>query len=59
MPRLRLEKESVNLCLRVSKDVSDAINKMAEETGMSKTAIVEKSAMEYIDRYQKTGKIRP
>lgn len=42
---------------RLDKDVSDKLAKMAADTGLSKTRIVNRALKEYIEKYNKTGKI--
>ena len=42
---------------RLDKDVSDKLVKMAVDTGLSKTRIVNRALKEYIEKYNKTGKI--
>ena len=42
---------------RLDKDVSDKLVKMATDTGLSKTRIVNRALKEYIEKYNKTGKI--
>ncbi len=53
----RANKEYKNLNCKVDKTVSDKLEKFIEETKLSKTATVEKALTEFIDRYNKTGKI--
>lgn len=42
---------------RLDKDVSDKLAKMVADTGLSKTRIVNRALKEYIEKYNKTGKI--
>lgn len=42
---------------RLDKDVSDKLVSMAVDTGLSKTRIVNRALKEYIEKYNKTGKI--
>lgn len=42
---------------RLDKDVSDKLVDMAADTGLSKTRIVNRALKEYIEKYNKTGKI--
>ena len=49
-------KEFKNLNCKVDIKVSDELEKFIEETKLSKTAIVEKALMMYIEHYKKTGK---
>lgn len=55
----RPKKESVNLSINLDKKVADALNAMVEETGIPKTVIIEKGTMEFIERYNRTGRIKP
>lgn len=55
----RQKKEYDILSLKLDKTVSTALTAMSKETGIPKTTIIEKSAMEYITRYNNTGRIRP
>lgn len=53
MPR----KEYKNLNCKIDKSVSDKLEKFITDTKLSKTATVEKALDEYINKYNKTGKI--
>lgn len=53
MPR----KEYKNLNCKIDKAVSDKLEKFIADTKLSKTATVEKALEEYINKYNKTGKI--
>ena len=53
----RQGKDSKNLNCKVDKKVSDLLEKFIEDTGLSKTATVEKALRMYIEHYKKTGKI--
>lgn len=55
----RPKKESVNLSINLDKTVAEALDAMSKETGLPKTAIVENGTMEYIRRYNETGRIKP
>lgn len=55
----RQKKESVNISINLDRRVADALRGMSEETGIPKTTIIERGTMEYIRRYNETGKIRP
>ena len=55
----RQKKESVNISINLDRRVADALREMSEETGIPKTAIIERGTMEYIKRYNETGRIRP
>lgn len=50
-------KASKNLNCKIDKSVSDMLEKFIEDTGLSKTATVEKALKMYIEQYKKTGKI--
>lgn len=52
------KKEYIRISLRLDKDVAEALEKMANETGITKTAIIEKSVMQFVDNYNKTGKLK-
>ena len=53
----RQAKDFKNLNCKVDIKVSNELEKFIEETNLSKTAIVEKALMMYIEHYNKTGKI--
>ena len=46
-----------NLNCKIDKSVPDKLEKFIADTKLSKTATVEKSLEEYINKYNKTGKI--
>lgn len=46
-----------NLNCKIDKSVSDKLEKFITDTKLSKTATVEKALEEYINKYNKTGKI--
>lgn len=50
-------KDYKNLNCKIDRSVSDRLEKFISETRLSKTATVEKALAEYIDKYEKTGKI--
>lgn len=50
-------KEYKNLNCKIDKSVSDKLEKFIADTKLSKTATVEKALEEYINKYNKTGKI--
>ena len=52
------KKEYIRISLRLDKDVAEALEKMANETGITKTAIIEKSVMQFVDNYNNTGKLK-
>lgn len=53
----RQAKDFKNLNCKVDKEVSDLLEKFITDTGLSKTATVEKALKMYIEHYKKTGKI--
>ena len=53
----RQSKDFKNLNCKVDKEVSDLLDKFIVDTGLSKTATVEKALKMYIEHYKKTGKI--
>lgn len=53
----RQAKDFKNLNCKVEKSVSDLLEKFITDTGLSKTATVEKALRMYIEHYKKTGKI--
>lgn len=53
----RASKEYKNLNCKVDKEVSDLFEKFIADTGLSKTATVEKALKMYIEHYKKTGEI--
>ena len=54
----RQDKSTVALNVNIDVDVDDKINNLKLETGLTKTAIVEKAVAMFFDYYKKTGKIR-
>lgn len=52
-----LRKAYKNLNCKIDKSVSDKLEKFTVDTKLSKTATVEKALVEYINKYNKTGKI--
>ena len=50
-------KEYKNLNCKIDKSVSDKLEKFIADTKLSKTATVERALEEYINKYNKTGKI--
>lgn len=50
-------KEYKNLNCKIDKSISDKLEKFIADTKLSKTATVEKALEEYINTYNKTGKI--
>ena len=53
----RQAKDFKNLNCKVDKEVSDLLEKFIADTGLLKTATVEKALKMYIEHYKKTGKI--
>ena len=53
------KKEYVNLSIKMNKTISDALSIMSQDTGITKTWIIEHATMEYIERYNQTGIIKP
>ena len=53
----RANKEYKNLNRKIDKGVSDKLEKFIEDTKMSKTATVERALNDFIEKYNKTGKI--
>lgn len=53
----RASKEYKNLNCKIDKSISDKLEKFIADTKLSKTATVEKALEEYINKYNKTGKI--
>lgn len=47
-----------NLNCKINKTISDKLEKFIAETKLSKTATVERALEEYINKYNKTGKIK-
>lgn len=50
-------KEYKNPNCKIDKSVSDKLEKFIADTKLSKTATVKKALEEYINKYNKTGKI--
>ena len=46
-----------NLNCKIDKSISDKLEKSIADTKLSKTATVEKALEEYINKYNKTGRI--
>lgn len=55
MPRKPKKYKYLNC--KLDKTVSEKLEKFAEETGLSKTATIEKALRMYLENYYKTGKI--
>jgi len=54
---IRKIKEYKNLNCKIDKKVSDMLEKFVEKTKLSKTATVERALVEFIEKYNKTGKL--
>jgi len=52
----RSKKEAVVLHCNLDKSVSDGLNVLCDETGLSKTKAVERALINYIEEYKKSGK---
>ena len=57
MPMPQKRKDYRLLNCKIEKEVADKLDKFIYDTGMSKTATVEKALSKFIDQYNKTGKI--
>lgn len=55
MPQPKKEYKILNC--KLDKSVADVLEQFVAETGLSKTATVEKALGAFISRYKKTGKI--
>ena len=55
MPRPAKEYRVINC--KIDKDIADMLDKFSSDTGISKTATVEKALKMYIAHFNKTGKI--
>ena len=55
MPQKKKDFKLLNC--KLEKTVAEKLDKFIEETGLSKTAAVEKALIKYIEQYNKTGKI--
>ena len=53
----RQTKESKSLNCKIEKETFEMLEKFIQETKMSKTATVERALIEYIQKFNKTGKI--
>ena len=51
MPRAK--KENISLNIRLAKEVSNRLNDYCEETGMTKTSVVERALSMYLDDHEK------
>lgn len=50
------KKDYARLNCKLDKTVSDKLEKLCEETGLSKTSATERALLVYIERFDKTGK---
>ena len=55
MPRPAKEYRVINC--KIDKDIADMLDKFSSDTGISKTATVEKALKMYIAHFNKTGKM--
>lgn len=55
--RIMAKKAYKNLNCKIDKALSDKLEKFIQDTRLSKTATVEKALEEYINKYNKTGRI--
>ena len=55
MPRPAKEYKVINC--KIDKDIAEQLDKFSDDTGLSKTATVEKALKMYIAHFNKTGKI--
>lgn len=53
----RPNKEYKNVNCKVDKEIAESLEVFVKETGLTKTATVEKALKFYIEQYKKTGKI--
>ena len=54
---MRQSKEYKLLNCKLEKNVSDMLEKICAETGLSKTVATERAIREYYENYKKTGKV--
>lgn len=54
---MREQKIYKNVNCKIEKSVAEMLEKFVKKTGLTKTATVEKALKEYIEKYDKTGKI--
>ena len=52
----RPKKDSEMFHCRIDRLISEALNKLCEETGLTKTKAVERALSTYIETYKKSGK---
>ena len=57
MAMSRQQKPAEHLNIRLEKNVADRLAQFCKDTGLTKTAAVERALDQYIKEYQKTGKI--
>lgn len=49
----REKKESVSVCIRMEKRISDLLSNYCEMTGLSKTVAIERSVILLVENYEK------
>ena len=54
---MREQKIYKNVNCKIEKSVAEMLEKFVKKTGLTKTTTVEKALKEYIEKYDKTGKI--
>ena len=54
---VRVKKESETLNCKISKPIAERLKEHCSDTGLSKTATVERALKRYFDKYEKNGKI--
>ena len=52
---MRKPKESENFTCRMEKETMKLLNQVSEETGLTKTVIVEKGILLFYERYKEKG----
>ena len=52
------KKNFVPVNAKIEKEVADKLSELCEETGLSKTAVIENAVEMFFDYYKKTGKVR-
>ncbi len=53
----RAKKDSEYLSMRIDKKISDKIEEVCQEVGLTKIKVVEKAVEKFYDEYKKTGKV--
>ena len=51
------KKDFIPLNCKLDKEIAEELEKFTKETGLSKTATVEKALKNYLGEFEKTGKI--